>query len=161
MNVVKKIEQFDINNVVLCETIKNNIINDGKFSRIIYSTHNLTFNGIYLLVKLNHITCNKYYSKYKCEFNVNDHSELINNIKIIEDSLLNKFNIAKKKGQFKINETLKTGNVKIHTSVENCRSCCFVLKISGVWETEDTYGLTYKFCKINDDITTRLNDLHG
>jgi hypothetical protein len=27
--------------------------------------------------------------------------------------------------------------------------CLFVLKISGIWETSDNYGLTYKFNKLN------------
>ena len=69
MNIVKQIDQYDENNVFFCEPIKNNIMTEGSFIRIIYSTHNIVLNGIYLLVMLNDITCEKYYTKYRCNFN--------------------------------------------------------------------------------------------
>ncbi len=69
MNIVKQIEQYDENNVFFCEPIKNNIMTEGSFIRIIYSTHNIVLNGIYLLITLNDITCEKYYTKYRCNFN--------------------------------------------------------------------------------------------
>ena len=61
MNIVKRIDQFDENNCFFCEPIKNNVMSDGNFIRIIYSTHNLTLNGIYLLLTLNDISCEKYF----------------------------------------------------------------------------------------------------
>tara|TARA_B110000285_G_scaffold230782_1_gene298024 strand:- start:3340 stop:3804 length:465 start_codon:yes stop_codon:yes gene_type:complete len=152
MNVVKNVDQFDINNAILCEPIKNNIINDGKFIRIIYSNDVVTFNGIYLLIELKHTSCIKHYSKYKCDFNIEDHVDLIHRIKIIETELLNKFNVCNKVAQYKINEALNTGSVKIHTNINSDDTFYFILKISGIWETEHKYGLTYKFCKNYDEI---------
>ena len=32
MNLVKTIEQYNHNNLIFCEPIKNNIMNDGNFS---------------------------------------------------------------------------------------------------------------------------------
>jgi hypothetical protein len=122
-------------------------MNDGKFIRIIYSTHNLTLNGIYLLLTLNDISCEKYYSKYKCNFNVLLNNDIIDNIKIIEEDLLKKCELKNKIPQFKINENLKNGNLKIFTDIGNVTSCSFILKISGIWETQYNYGLTYKFIK--------------
>ena len=48
MNIVKNIEQYDENNVYFFDPIKNNIMNDGTFIRILYSTENFMLNGIYL-----------------------------------------------------------------------------------------------------------------
>jgi len=149
MNVVKTIEQYDENNCFFCEPIKNNVMNDGNFIRIIYSTHNVTLNGIYLLLTLNDITSEKYYSKYKCNFNVIIHKDLIDNLKNIEECLLKKYEIKNKIAQFKINEQLKNGNFKIFTDIGSKSICSFILKISGIWETQYNYGLTYKFIKIN------------
>lgn len=149
MNIVKRIEQYDKNNIFFCEPIKNNIMNEGNFIRIIYSTHNIILNGIYLLVTLNDITCDKYYTKYKCNFSVPNHREIIENIKIIEEDLLKKSEIFDKVPQYKIYEQLKNGNLKIFTDVGNKSICSFILKISGIWETQNSYGLTYKFIKIN------------
>lgn len=148
MNIVKRIDQYDENNCFFCEAIKNNVMNDGNFIRIIYSTHNITLNGIYLLLTLNDITSEKYYTKYRCNFNVLNHKDIIDNLKIIEEELLKKCEIKDKIPQLKINEQLKNGNLKIFTDIGNKQICSFILKISGIWETQHNYGLTYKFIKV-------------
>jgi hypothetical protein len=149
MNIVKRIDQYDNNFIFFCEPIKNNVMNEGNFIRIIYSTNNVVLNGIYLLITLNDITCDRYYTKYKCSFNVANHKEIIDNLKIIEQDLLKKCEITDKIPQFKINEQIKNGNLKIFSDIGNKSSCSLILKISGVWETQNNYGLTYKFIKTN------------
>ena len=149
MNIVKRIDQYDNNNIFFCEPIKNNIMNDGNFIRIIYSTNNIVLNGIYLLIILNDITCDRYYTKYRCNFNVTTHKSIIDSVKIIEENLLRKFEINNKIPQFKIYEQLQNGNIKIFTDIGNKSTASFILKISGIWETQFNYGLTYKFIKIN------------
>ena len=149
MNIVKRIDQYNKNNIFFCEPIKNNVMNEGNFIRIIYSTHNVVLNGIYLLVILNDITCEKYYTKYRCNFNVTTHKSIIDSVKIIEENLLRKFEINNKIPQFKIYEQLYNGNIKIFCDSVPKNNSSFILKISGIWETSDQYGLTYKFTKIN------------
>ena len=148
MNIVKNINQYNENNIFFCEPIKNNIMNDGNFIRILYSTHNILLNGIYLLIKINEVTCEKYYNKYKCCFNANNHKDIIDNIKIIEENILKKIDI-KKIPQLKINEQLKNGNIKLFNIIDE-ENCSFIIKISGIWETQNNYGLTYKFIKVNN-----------
>jgi len=149
MNIVKRIDQYDDNNVFFCEPIKNNVMSEGNFIRILYSTHNLVLNGIYLLITLNDIICEKYYTKYRCNFIASQHKDIIDNLKIIEEDLLKKSEINNKIPQFKIYEQIKNGNIKIFTDVGIKTNCSFILKISGIWETQFNYGLTYKFIKIN------------
>jgi hypothetical protein len=148
MNIVKRIDQYDDNNIFFCEPIKNNVMNEGNFIRILYSTPNAVFNGIYLLMTLNDITCEKYYTKYRCNFNVTAHKDIIDHIKIIEEDLLKKYDLSEKIPQLKIHEQLRNGNLKIFTDVGNKNVCSFILKISGIWETQYNYGLTYKFIKV-------------
>lgn len=148
MNLVKKIEQYDNKSIFFCEPIKNNIMNDGNFIRILYSTQNMVLNGIYLLVNLNDITCEKYYNKYKCCFNISNHKEIIDNLKIIEEEILRKYK-TNKQASFKIYEQIRSGYIKIFSEVLNKHQNLFILKISGIWETQNNYGLTYKFIKIN------------
>jgi hypothetical protein len=149
MNMVKNINQYDENNIYFCEPIKNNIMNDGNFIRILYSTHNVVLNGIYLLITLDDINCDKYYNKFKCIFNTNTHKNTIDSLKIIEENILKKSEIKNKSSQTTIYEQLKNGNIKLFNEV-NKPSCSFILKISGIWETQFNYGLTYKFIKINN-----------
>jgi hypothetical protein len=148
MNLVKSIEQYNDKNTFFCEPIKNNIMSDGNFIRIIYSTENFILNGIYLLVNFHDITCEKFYNKYKCNFNVLNHKDIIDNLKIIEEDLLKKYK-TNTIASYKIYEQMKTGYIKLFTDVGNRSQCSFILKISGIWETQYTYGLTYKFLKVN------------
>ena len=106
MNIVKRFDQYDDNNVFFCEPIKNNVMNDGNFIRILYSTPYFTLNGIYFIVTLYDIICEKYYLKYKCTFNVSIHKNIIDNIKVIEDDILKKYKIKDKVAQYKIYEQL-------------------------------------------------------
>ena len=95
MNIVKKIDQYDEKYVFFCEPIKNNVMNDGNFIRILYSNNNFTLNGIYLLITLNDISCDKYYTKYKCNFNDTITNMLTENLKSWRNrrySLLNNHN---------------------------------------------------------------------
>jgi hypothetical protein len=149
MNLVKKIEQYNQDNIFFCEPIKNNIMLEGNFIRILYSTFNVTLNGIYLFIQLNDIISEKYYNKNKCTFNVNSHKELIEKIKVIEENLLKKIEINNKIPQFKIYEQLICGNIKFFCDNNSKSNNSFILKVSGIWETQTNYGLTYKFTKIN------------
>jgi len=145
MNIIKNIEQYNEDNVYFLEPIKNNIMNNGNFIRIIYSTSLFVLNGIYIHVNFNYTSVDKYYNKYKYSFDITQHSELIEKLRIIEERLLNKISILGKIPQFKIYEQVKNGNIKVFldTSEKICNT--FLLKIAGIWETENDYGLTYKF----------------
>jgi Zn-dependent M16 (insulinase) family peptidase len=105
-------------------------------------------NGIYILVNFNDITCEKFYSKYKCNFNISVHKDIIDKLKQIEEQILKKYN-TNKIASYKIYEQLKSGYIKIFTDVGNISQCSFILKISGMWETQYNYGLTYKFLKVS------------
>ena len=101
MNIAKKIDQYNENYIYFCEPIKNNIMNEGNFIRILYSSPLFVLNGVYLLVNLNDVTIEKYYNKYKCNFNVSNHKETIDGLKIIEEELLKKIDIRDKIPQYK------------------------------------------------------------
>jgi len=148
MNIAIKIKQYDPNNIFFCNSIKNSIINEGIFIRILYSNSYVIMNGIFLLIKLNEIIINKYYNKFKCNFNVNLNKDIINKIKAIEEQILQKINIQKKIPQYKIYEQMKNGSIKLYNEInEDNNDKSLILKISGIWETQTNYGLTYKFIK--------------
>jgi len=146
MNLVKKIEQYNSDFLFFCEPIKNNVMNEGNFIRILYSSDVMVLNGIYLLINLTDISCEKYYNKYKCNFNISNHKEIIESLKIIEEDILKKYK-TNKIPSHKIFEQLKAGHIKLFNDIGNNTSGTFILKISGIWETQTNYGLTYKFVK--------------
>lgn len=146
--LVKTIEQYKEDFVYFCEPIKNNIMNDGQFIRIIYSTPLFVLNGIYILVNITHNNIDKYYNKFKCSFDANQYKETIDSLRNIEEKLLKKVNIHGKIPQHKIYEQLKNGNIKVFSDSFDKINNTFLLKIAGIWETETEYGLTYKFINI-------------
>jgi len=143
--LVKNIEQYNEDHVYFLEPIKNNIMNNGNFIRIIYSTSLFVLNGIYININLNYTSIDRYYNKYKCSFDTNEYKDLIEKLRIIEDGLIKKISIIGKVPQFKIYEQLKNGNIKVFSETSDKIGNTFLLKIAGIWETETEYGLTYKF----------------
>lgn len=145
MNVVKNIDQYNEDNVYFLDPIKNNIMNNSKFIRIVYSSSNFILNGIYLHIKLNHISVEKYYNKYKCCFDTFQYKTLIDSVQNIEQGILKKISIPNKTPQYKIYDQLRNGNIKVFSEASDKIGNSFLLKIAGIWETEFEYGLTYKF----------------
>ena len=154
MNISKNLNQYNENYVSFCEPIKNTIINDSTFIRILYSTSILTLNGIYLLIPFNNnIIIEKQFNKCKYSFNMNNYIELIEKIKIIEENILKKIDICDKIPQFKIYEQFISENIKIYfdyysNNNTDSNNNLFILKISGIWENQTNYGLTFKFIKV-------------
>lgn len=156
MIIAKHINQYKDTQVYFCDPIKNNIMLDGKFIRIIYSTNNFILNGVSVCMDITDAIMNKYYNKYKVSFCTTKNKDLIDQIGKIEYSLLHKGNIEHKQPVFKITEQLLNGNIKLFTDDENIvdmkSNTKYILKISGIWETERQYGLTYKFIMANHQL---------
>ncbi len=149
MNIVKNIDQYIEDYVYFCDPIKNNIMNEGNFIRILYSTPLFILNGIYINININHTSVDKYYNKFKCTFDINYHRDILEKIRSIEEGLLKKININGKIPQYKIYEQLRNGNIKVFSESYDKINTNFLLKIAGIWETETDYGLTYKFINIH------------
>ena len=153
MNLVVSAHQYNVDNVYFCEMIKNNIILNGNFIRILYSTLKFTMNGIYILLHFDNFYTEKYYNKYKYTFDTTVNSELINFVRNVEIDILTKLNIRDKCPVYKIYDQLKIGGIKIITDKIEFNEN-IILKISGIWETDTEYGITYKFINILDMHTT-------
>jgi hypothetical protein len=150
MYISQTLHDFDNDYVFLCEQIKNNIMDDGVFTRILYTLPEYTMNGINLVFSLKDTTVDKYYNKFKCNFNPAQNVEVIERILEVEENILNKYKISKRP-LFKIYEQVKYGNIKLFSD-NNYKTDLFMLKISGIWENSNDYGLTYKFVKIQQEI---------
>ena len=145
MIIAPTIEQFNIGHIYVYNPVKNNIMEDSRFIRIIYSNEWFVLNAVYLAFEFNEsLTREPYYNKFKYSFDINSNAKLINNIKTIEGSILKKINL-KKTPQYQISDQLVGGNIKLFGISLAGQNREFILKISGIWETETNYGLTYKF----------------
>ena len=153
MNIVIDIDDFNKDYIFLQEPVKNNIIDDSKFIRIIYSNNIFAVNTVYIVFNLNIIHIENYFNKHKFVFNIKQNTNPINQLKSIEESILDKVFINNKKPVFRLYEQLNSGNLKLFKDSLKLHKINsdneFILKISGIWENEYEYGITYKFVDMN------------
>lgn len=146
MNIVIDIDTFDSNNVYFLDSVKNTIMNESNFIRIIYSTDLFMLNGIFLKINLKITNSDKYYNKHKYTFDYNNNKSEIEKITSIEKAILHKLDLKDKSPVFRIEEQLINENIKLFSDIpfKNIENQ-FILKMSGVWETDTEYGIIYKF----------------
>lgn len=147
MNVVIKEEQLNISNVYYTEPIQNIIMDNSQFIKVVYSTPDIIMNGIFLLIELKHTVKERYFKKIKISYDLAINKTMLYRIYEIENQLLTKYNKLNKTPRKIIYETLCSGVIKMFPNNESDvinNNNSFILKISGIWENDTEYGLTYK-----------------
>jgi hypothetical protein len=141
-------EKFNKNYIYFNEPIQNTIINESRFIRILYSTPNIIFNGINILLKINIDGLDKQYNKNIIYYSVDKNTEMINNIKNIEHTILQKYSTDKTPA-YNLEGQVNTGVLKLFSdSNDKKKNIDVILKISGLWEDNMSYGITYKFLSV-------------
>ncbi len=140
MNLV--LNEINYNNVFFQKSVKNTIMEKSFFKGIIYSTHNMCLNNICLQLPYSIHNYTSSYNKIKLHIQCNN----IMFFKELEDKILQLSNIKNKKKYISLYKTLCSGNIRI---ISNNKPNNIILKVSGVWESEFEYGLTYKFINLS------------
>ena len=135
MNIAITAKDLSINHIFFLDPIKNIIINNSKFIRIIYSNNLLTLNGIYLICNID--------NKDK-----NNNKGLLLYIQSLEDNILNKFSKEKIKN-YKIRDYFNNNFINSDYSKSQETYTKYILKISGIWDASNNVGLTFKFLKLD------------
>ncbi len=125
MNLSIKLEHFDIKKVHFMELIANKVMH-GLFSNVIYTDSNVIFSGIYIQLPM------------ICEENRNIVTQQVVQLenKLIEQ-YKNFFSISK--------DPLNNNKFYFHDTIN---SNPFILKISGLWETESQFGINRKIIQM-------------
>jgi hypothetical protein len=148
MYIVLDLDDFKINNVFFQERIKNTVMDNSNFLRVVYSNELFVLNGLFLKFNLNLSTVEKSFNKYKCLFDLKAHSDLVLKTSNCEQEILKRYVFENKTPVYRISEQLNNGFLKIFNEATCKTTNEFILKIYGVWETELEYGLTYKFIDV-------------
>lgn len=146
MNVVLREEQYNIANIYYGEAIQNVIIENSSFIKIVYSNNNIMTAGLFLLLVLRNTIKEMYFKKIKISYDIHVNVAILNRIYEVEREILDKYNSSKTQKRI-LYDTLSTGVIKIFPNNDNDIlniQNSFILKISGIWESETEYGLTYK-----------------
>jgi len=87
-------------------------------------------------------------NKYIGHFKYCENTDIINYIKHLECYLLNIANINKQ-SVYSLQNQLTNEFLKIYNVVDDKNISKLYLKISGIWETNTSYGITYKFLVVD------------
>ena len=152
-----KPDMFEINDIYYCKPIKNKIMSGGTFTRIIYSNELVSMNGIHLIFTISGRTQEIYNNKFKFIYDTDEKTRgVIQLIQNIESDILKGRFFKDKQLNYKLKEQINTGFFKFFqsrtqtktTNDTHSKAVLFSLKISGIWSTDDNYGITYKFTRL-------------
>ena len=125
---------------------------DGNFTKLCYITPNMTMNGLYLHFPVEVVTNEIVDDKTQIKFHPNSqyNIDLIKDFTKIEHKMLDNYIQTQQKPLKKVqllSKQLMSGFMKVYkennyTELYHYNDYC--VKISGVWETRDECGLTYK-----------------
>ena len=84
MNIIETIDNFKFSNTFYLFPIKNTVILDSNFIRILYSNNLFTLNGVYISICLENITSNDNKLKYCFDKEINKKTtEFIKNLETV------------------------------------------------------------------------------
>ena len=148
MNLILSHDKYNINHIYYSDSIKNTVIENSDFAKVLFSNDDLYLNGVYLLINFHDVSMETYYNKYKCIINTEKNTNMFKFLYKLEHDILHKYNAHKNK-KLIIHNQLKQGNIKLFIEDSNVskkyNSVQFLLKISGIWDKGNEIGLTYKF----------------
>lgn len=143
---------FEINNVIISDKSKNNVIENSFFYRMYYSNDLVSMNGIYIKFNLYDLEIEEYYNKIKCNFSRYDDRNkfLIRQLTTIEHEILKNYIQLTQNPVYTIREQLINYYIKLFHKENNrligkLSSVSVILKISGLWLTNKEHGLTFRF----------------
>lgn len=148
-----KDNHYDLqNNIHFLDTKINNIM-VGDFTKLIYTNENMTLNGLYILSNLR-LQHEKKDGVHRVKQVVHFQCNHLQNISVIHDfiqierkmlDLYVEYKQCTKRPKFILQQQLMNDSIQLYNEPSLQHSNTVVLKISGIWETDSTYGITYKF----------------
>ena len=162
--ISENINHLNKDNIVVCDPIKNSIIQYSNFYKLIYTNELLALNGIYILFELNNVKI----CIDKLLFDISSNSVNINKLSELEEYLLNLLWYNNKNKYKKVTEFMNNGSIK-YSFIDNnnntlqynnkkiLNNAKIILKISGIWESGDNIGLTFKIILVNESIDLSIS----
>jgi hypothetical protein len=137
------------------------MIIDGKFTKFIYSTNYFTMNCLYLLFPVKQWRIESYPNRVNvlCYANNTINKSIVQKILSLEADIIELYkeiNHCKKRLSSILMDQLNSCSLKItkdfysKTNVTSSVERKMVIKISGVWESTDEVGVTYKLTELYD-----------
>lgn len=147
MLLIEHLDTYAPDSVYLFDPTVNNVMENSSFIKIFYSTSMFVTNGVYIHIPIVPTIVNRHMNKIFILFSKSAHHGIIQQLSIIERQILSQVHYVEKSPVFKIRDQLSLGEIRMYKpmSSDPVGNIELTLKISGIWETNTEYGLTFKF----------------
>lgn len=155
--ICENLEDLNYEYIIINEPIKNSAVQYNYFYKLLYSTPIVSLTSIFIIFELN----NLYFDNDKIKFDKTTlNNSVFNKLIELEEHVLNLVRDSKIK-LFKLKELYENQYFKYSLSDDNenlnnynhlndiYNNKTFIIKISGIWESKESIGLTFKFIKVN------------
>ena len=154
--ISENLQNLNYESIILNEPIKNSAVQYNYFYKLLYSTNIVSLTSIFLLFELNNLSFENDKIRFdKTTLNNSVLSKLIE----LEEHVLNLI-IDSKNKLYKLKEIYENQffkyslsdeyeNLNSYSYLKDLNNRTFIIKISGIWESKDSIGLTFKFIKVN------------
>lgn len=149
MNLI--IDDFNERYIHFYPSVKNTVMDNSSFIRLGYSNSLVKLNGVYVELTLKPKNVEKYFNKSKYFYDYFENQNEINKIIELENIILEKLQYDRYVNKaHKLKEQLMSNNIRVFCNNEDKEIITnkILVKISGIWETENSCGLTFKFFNV-------------
>lgn len=168
------IQDFDTTNVLFSDAVPNLIMKNSTFVKMLYATELCTTNGLYVLITMNNVEVRKFQDGTITRL-IFQNTQMFERLEHIEASLLDQYQrmfdsesdkvkLLHKDGFVEIEKTpimklkehLERKSIKLpnHIPEGHYSQMKLIVKLSGVWVTTTSYGITYKFIPVKNLLTS-------
>jgi hypothetical protein len=160
MNLLLDVNHISVKNFYYLDT-KRNVIIDGNFTKMIYSTEYFSLNGAYFEFPIEISQLEKYGNKTTIRFNPVSkiNTSIIHSFSKLESAIIDAYKTntdSTSKSVSNLSKQMNSGIMKIYRefSYQDTRETdamprdkspikC-ILKMSGIWESSNEIGITFK-----------------
>jgi len=154
--ICENLEDLNYEYIIINEPIKNSAVQYNYFYKLLYSTPIVSLTSIFVIFELNNLC----FENDKIKFDKSAlNNSVFNKLIELEEHVLNLVRDSKIK-LFKLKELYENQYFKYSLSDDNenlnnynhlndiYNNKTFIIKISGIWESKESIGLTFKFIKV-------------
>jgi hypothetical protein len=156
--ICESLKNIEYDAIIINEPIKNSVLQYNYFYKLLYSTNIVVLTSIFVLFELSNVI----FENDKALFDKNTSNDnVFSKLNKLEEYILNlitnsktklyKFKELHENQYFKYSlydDIDKFDNYKYVNTLDN-KNYKFILKISGIWESKENIGLTFKIINTN------------
>ena len=133
--------ELSLGGIIYHPPVPNTVMENSKFIRLGYSNPDFTLNGMHIVIS--GVAPSRDYARGKpqCAFVYEQNKNWLDALIRLERTILAR--IDDRKQSFRLRDQIVGGHVKLSNSSVGFTS--MILKISGIWVTSTSCGITYKF----------------